>query len=220
MVRTAISTLLVALPAWAAPVTYVLDAEKTELLAFTEPTGIFKGASHSHVIKATGVTGKIVFDADAVTSSWVTVGFPVSGLVVDEPELRKREGMTAELTQRDREDIAKAMRSPRQLDAQKFPGISFDSTKVTKTGDGKLEVTGRMAIHGVRKTITLPVTYKIDGDTFRGEGTITLGHKDFGLERYTAVMGTVQNAEPIRLRILLVGVTKSADLSMEDLQGK
>jgi polyisoprenoid-binding protein YceI len=210
MTRVALITLLCAATSWAAPVTYALDPEKSELLAFTSPTGIFEGASHSHVIRAQKISGKIIYDADAVASSWVTVSFPVDAMVVDEPALRTREGMTTMPTERDREDVTRTIRSPKQLDASRFPSISFDSTRVVKLDDGKLEVTGRLGIHGMRKTITLPIDFKLTTEGFRGEGTYTFNHKDFGIQTYSALMGTVRNAEPIRLKILLVGIPRTA----------
>ena len=49
------------------------------------------------------------------------------------------------------------LRSPDFFDAEKFAAISFESTKVTKSGEGTLEVTGNLTLHGVTKVITLSV---------------------------------------------------------------
>ena len=216
MVRLAPLLALLAAPAFAGETTYVLDPAKTELLAFTEPTGVFKGASHSHVVRAAkGVSGKIVYDADAIGSSSVAVSFPVSGLAVDEPDMRKREGLTKPLSEKDRKSISESMRSEKQLDEKRFGQISFESTKVVSKGEGKLEVTGRMAIHGVKRNITLPISYTVNDGVFTGQGTYTFDHKDFGLEPFVAVLGTVRNAEPIRLKIRLVGSEKAGEKKAE-----
>jgi polyisoprenoid-binding protein YceI len=216
MLRTTVLILLLGLPAAAAPVTFSIDPEKSELLAFTEPTGLLKGASHSHVIRAAkGVAGKIVFDADSIGSSWVSVSFPVTGLVVDEPTLRKREGMKGQPSEKDRGEIDKAMRAENQLDEKHWGQISFDSSKISAKGDGKAEVNGRFALHGVKKNITLPITYSVKDGVFRGEGTVTINHKDFGMEPITAVLGTVRNAEPITIKILLVGNEKQSPVKAE-----
>ena len=53
------------------------------------------------------------------------------------------------------------LRSPRFLDAQKYPTITFQSKKVEAAGDGKLKVTGDLTIHGVTKEVVLDV----DGPT-------------------------------------------------------
>jgi polyisoprenoid-binding protein YceI len=53
------------------------------------------------------------------------------------------------------------LRSPRFLDAQKYPTITFQSKKVEVAGQGKLKVTGDLTIHGVTKEAVLDV----DGPT-------------------------------------------------------
>src|ERR1700685_2769300 len=49
------------------------------------------------------------------------------------------------------------LRSPRFLDAQKYPSITFASKKVEAAGPGKLKVTGDLTIHGVTKEVVLDV---------------------------------------------------------------
>jgi polyisoprenoid-binding protein YceI len=53
------------------------------------------------------------------------------------------------------------LRSPRFLDAQKYPTITFQSRKVEAAGAGKLKVTGDLTLHGVSKEVVLDV----DGPT-------------------------------------------------------
>ena len=80
----------------------------------------------------------------------------------------------------------KHLRSADFFDAEKFPEITFRSTKVTATGKNKYDVTGNLTMHGVTKSITLPVTYL--GNTGAGpdakfgfETTATVNRKDFGI---------------------------------------
>jgi polyisoprenoid-binding protein YceI len=49
------------------------------------------------------------------------------------------------------------LRSPRFLDAQKYPTITFQSKKVEAGGADKLKVTGDLTIHGVTKEVVLDV---------------------------------------------------------------
>ncbi len=53
------------------------------------------------------------------------------------------------------------IRSPNFLDVQKFPTITFHSKQVKAAGEGKLQITGDLTIHGVTKEVTLDV----DGPT-------------------------------------------------------
>jgi polyisoprenoid-binding protein YceI len=80
------------------------------------------------------------------------------------------------------------LKSPDFFDVEKFPTMTFESTAVTKSGDGTYDVTGDLTMHG----ITHPVTLKVDGPTdaiknpwgksVRGvTATGTIQRKDWGL---------------------------------------
>src|SRR6267378_6762680 len=43
------------------------------------------------------------------------------------------------------------------FDVEKFPTLSFKSTRVTRTGDGELAVTGDLTIHGVTRGVVFAV---------------------------------------------------------------
>lgn len=192
----------------AAPVTYELDPQKTELLAITHPGGI-PGASHPHTIHATMVSGKIVWDSEAPAASSVTVSFPTGGLVNDDPALRKREGMK-ELSEGSREAVGNNLREEDQLAPKLFPTIAFDSTAVKDLGYGQLEVKGKLSIRGVEKEIALPVNVAVKDGTFTGEGALIIKHSDFRFRPYSAALGAVKNLDEISLKLKLVGREKAA----------
>lgn len=79
------------------------------------------------------------------------------------------------------------LRSEDFFHVEKYPEITFESTKITKTGDNTYAVTGDLTMRGVTKQITLPVTFLgelVDpwGNTKAGfETAITLNRKDFGI---------------------------------------
>lgn len=78
------------------------------------------------------------------------------------------------------------LRSPDFFDVATHPEIVFKSTKVVAKGGNKFDVTGDFTMHGVTKSITLPVTFL--GEQKFGKGTkagfetaLTLNRKDYGL---------------------------------------
>jgi polyisoprenoid-binding protein YceI len=90
------------------------------------------------------------------------------------------------------------LRSPRFLDAQKFPTITFQSNKVEAAGAGKLKVTGDLTIHGVTKEVVLDV----DGPTpsikdpmgkdrlrMGASATTKINRNDFGVSGLPGVVG-------------------------------
>ena len=90
------------------------------------------------------------------------------------------------------------LRSPRFLDAQKYPSITFASKKVEAAGPGKLKVTGDLTIHGVAKEVVLDV----DGpspsikdpmgkDRLRtgASATTIINRNDFGVSGLPGIVG-------------------------------
>jgi polyisoprenoid-binding protein YceI len=84
----------------------------------------------------------------------------------------------------------KDLRSENFFDAAKYPAITFKSTKIEPKGKDTYEVTGEFTMHGVTKTITVPVKHggflKVKGRTGMGEKTgfeinFPLNRKDFGI---------------------------------------
>jgi polyisoprenoid-binding protein YceI len=85
-------------------------------------------------------------------------------------------------------DRDRDLRSADFFDAEKFPAITFKSTKVERAGEGKLKVLGDLTIKGVTKPVVLEVsgpTGEIKdpgGNTRRGlSATTRINRRDFGL---------------------------------------
>lgn len=84
------------------------------------------------------------------------------------------------------ENRDKDLRSPNFFDVEKYPTITFKSTKIEPKGADSYEVTGDLMMHGVSKPVKLTVKstgfLKIRGVEKAGfEVTGTLNRKDFGL---------------------------------------
>jgi polyisoprenoid-binding protein YceI len=78
------------------------------------------------------------------------------------------------------------LRSPDFFDAEKFPAITFKSTAIKAKSKTEFDVTGDFTMHGVTKSVTLPVTFLGFAKTQRGEKAgfeieTTLNRKDYGV---------------------------------------
>jgi polyisoprenoid-binding protein YceI len=80
----------------------------------------------------------------------------------------------------------KHLRSADFFDVEKYPEITFKSTKITPKGQNAYDVTGQFTMHGVTKEITVPVSFL----GFMGSGPtekagfsadFTLNRKDYGI---------------------------------------
>ncbi|HET7710708.1 MAG TPA: YceI family protein, partial [Thermoanaerobaculia bacterium] len=87
----------------------------------------------------------------------------------------------------DNENRDKHLRSSDWFEVEKYPTITFKSTKVEPAGKDKFNVTGNLTMRGVTKAVTLPVTFLGYGkdpwgnDRAGFEAETTLDRKDYGL---------------------------------------
>jgi polyisoprenoid-binding protein YceI len=118
----------------------------------------------------TGVTGVLTLDVQDVTKSHIKTS-------IDAASINTREA-----------DRDTHLKSADFLDVEKFPTLTFDSTRMTRTGEGELEVEGDLTIHGV----TRKVVFAVEGPTPPGKdpwgntrigwtATTKINRKDFGL---------------------------------------
>jgi len=81
----------------------------------------------------------------------------------------------------------KDLRSANFFDVEKFPEITFKSTRVRPAGKDRYDVTGTLTMHGVAKEVTLPVSLLGFGkdpwgnDRAGFEIATTIDRKDYGI---------------------------------------
>jgi polyisoprenoid-binding protein YceI len=80
------------------------------------------------------------------------------------------------------------------LNAAEYPTLTFKSTGVKKGEGDKLEVTGDITIHGVKKSITVPVEKTgeavMQGRALVGfEGVFTIKRSEFGITEMANALG-------------------------------
>ncbi|HJT27673.1 MAG TPA: YceI family protein [Pyrinomonadaceae bacterium] len=124
----------------------------------------------------TGVTGVLTLDEQDITKSHVET-------TIDAATINTREA-----------DRDTHLKSADFLDVEKFPRLTFTSTRVTRSGEGELLVEGDLTIHGV----TRRVEFTVEGPTPPGKdpwgntrigwtATTKINRKDFGLTWNTAL---------------------------------
>lgn len=192
------------LPALAAPTVAKLDAQRSELHARLYKSGVASGLAHNHVVEATAMAGTVTYDPEAPASFEIAVTVPVASFKADAARLRHRYQLEGTLDKDDRETIEENLRAKDQLNAKKFPTITFKSTAVTQTGPGKYTVKGDLTIRGKTRSVELPTTVTMGPDGFEGTGKLRINHKMFGFEPYSAMLGAIKNQEKIDLILKLV----------------
>jgi polyisoprenoid-binding protein YceI len=175
----AAAVVLAAGQASAAPVSYRIDPNHTNVIATWDHFGFSRPSAHFGQ-----ADGTIVYDADNIGQSSVNVTLPLTGL----------NAFVA--------DFDAHLRSGDFFDAGKYPDATFASTKVEAAGDNKLRVFGDLTMRGVTKPVVLDVTLNKsdvgrDGQPRIGfDATTTLKRSDFGLGLYAP---KVSDAVEIRI---------------------
>ena len=176
--------------AFAAPVTYKIDPNHTNVLASWSHFG-FSNPS----INFGEADGTIVYDADKVSASSVQVTLPLKGLSANAA------------------DFYDHLTSGDWFDAAQFPAATFKSTQVESVGEGKLKVTGNLTIKGVTKPVVLDVTLNKAGEQPMAkraavgfDATATVKRSDFGLAKYVPNV-----SDEVKLRITTEAVVPKAE---------
>ena len=154
--------------AFAAPLTYKIDPNHTDVVASWSHFGFSNPIAHFGK-----VDGFITYDPAKVGESKVEVTIPLAGLNSHV------------------EAFDEHLRSDDFFDAANHPNITFKSTSVKSAGKDKLAVTGDLTIKGITKSVTLDVTINKLGvqpmakrEAAGFEATTTIKRSDFGVGKY------------------------------------
>jgi polyisoprenoid-binding protein YceI len=168
LAAAALSLVMTAGAALAAPLTYKIDANHTDVVASWSHFGFSNPIAHFGQ-----VDGFITYDPANVAASKVEVTLPLAGLNSHVP------------------DFDEHLRSDDFFDAAKFPTVTFKSTSVKAAGKGKLSVIGDLTIKGITKPVTLAVTINKIGEQPMAKraaagfnATTTIKRSDFGVGKY------------------------------------
>jgi polyisoprenoid-binding protein YceI len=191
-----------ALPAGAATRTYVIDSSASAVQVHVGKSGVFGFAGHTHEVAAERFEGRVDADPDDLARSSVELSFEASGLKVSaqgEPE-------------GDAPKVQEVMAGPKVLDVSRFPAIRFRSRQVAgrRAADGayELQVSGEISLHGVSRTVTVPVRVELSGATLTASGRTALAQRAFGMEPVSAGGGTVKVKNEVGIEFRIVARVK------------
>lgn len=168
-----------------------IDSTGSKLIVHAFKTGLFSGFADNHEIEAPIVEGSI--DESAQRANFVV-------------ESRSMKVLDPQLSDDKRRQVQQRMVGPEVLDVERFPKITFESTKVEQTGEGQFLVAGRLSLHGV----TRPVSVKVRRESGRYLGSCSLKQRDFGIEPISIVGGTVKVKDELKIDFDIRTATQDA----------
>ena len=124
----------------------------------------------------TKFTGTVMLDEDDISKSSVTATIDMASI-------------DTRVEPRDTD-----LKSSKFFDVATYPTMTFQSTKISKTGDGTVKMTGNLTLHGVTKEVTFDVsgptgTVNQNGVRRGAEATAKISRKDFGVTADPLIIG-------------------------------
>ena len=177
------------------------------VLVYKDPDTVAAGLSHDHVVRAQGWSGSFKWDPAEPQTCNVSIKVPVDKLVADEDHMRKKTGLDSVVKDSDRAKIRKAMLGSDQLEASKYPNISFTGTKCVPTGNG-VKVAGMFKMHGKSKPLATVMKLDSNGKRLTATGTFKLKATDFGFQPFSAGFGALKNQNEMKFSVRFVGDAK------------
>ena len=175
-ISLAVAILLVAIagPAYGRQYVYTIDPGHADIVFSISHLGFSKTFGRFNT-----VSGQIIVDEETPARSSVLV-------IIDATSIDTNHSA------RDRH-----IRSPEFLDVKKYPEIRFQSRQLRMTGPTKALVTGDFTMHGVTKTIALPVRLSKIGEHPIAKGTlvagfssmVTINRSEYGVRSFSPAIG-------------------------------
>lgn len=194
-----------------------IDRDASVFAVVTGKAGLAKGLAHEHLVTAHGYQVELAFDGAEPADVRFSFETETASLVIDDAdekaalgEALREAGVTTEpfaaVSPKDQAKIRASMLAADQLDSVKHPKITATLSGLAPVGNAPSPVQGELALTVVGKTVTKPIR----ADWEEKDGTLTLhAHgtfrfTDFGIEPYSAGLGTVRVADGFHVWVRLV----------------
>ena len=164
-------------------------SQRDSLLQVTTGTeGLLAGLAHDHTIVAESFAGQVEYDPAAPSNMRIDVALKSASLKVIDRDVDEstRNQIQANMVE--------------MLQPQVHPTMRFVSNQV-KVVEGGLEASGVMTICGQQKPLTIALKVVKSGAGHRVTTEFSLNHSDFGLEPYSAALGTIRVADALTFTI-------------------
>jgi polyisoprenoid-binding protein YceI len=178
-------------------VEYAIDPKASQFTVQAFASGLISAVAHSPKIAIRDWTGKATFVPETLREATVKVTIRTSTLEVLD-----------ELRENDRRELHRVMYDD-VLETKRFPEVTFDSTHVSadKQKDSlyRVNVEGRLSLHGNTNNQAFVAQVALGVDTFRAHGEFTLLQTDYGIKIASIAGGTLKLQDELKFRFYVVG---------------
>jgi polyisoprenoid-binding protein YceI len=180
---------------------YRVDAQRSQIIVYAYRGGQLARVGHDHVISSRELRGYIHLPPNPSTGS-ADLYLALDSLQADEPVLRAQAGFTTEPSPA---DVAATRRNmlEKVLEAAQHPFVVLHIGEL-RDGPTAPVLSGEMTLHGVTRTLRLPVEIERTGDALAVDGGFSLRQSDFGIKPFSVLGGAlkVEDQLDVRFRVL------------------
>jgi polyisoprenoid-binding protein YceI len=177
---------------------YALDDSQSKFFARAFAGGLLWFKGKDHLVAVREFTGQAQITPGAITPASLEITAKAASMV----ETRDV------FTEQEKQIINKELREI-VLEPDKYPDITFKSTRVTGKSTGadryELKIEGALTLHGVTRGITIPTEVTLSGNDMRARGEFSIDRDDFGVKATSAFHGMVRVRNNIKFTFDIVG---------------
>jgi hypothetical protein len=177
---------------------YTVDPSASDIHWLVYKAGTFSKLGHNHVISVAGLTGRVTM-AGNLADSRFDLSFPVTSLVVDDPQLRAGlgEDFASVPTADDKAGTHKNMLTDKVLDGERFQTISVKGSGPSGAAESQtLKITVELLGRAIE--LTVPTKVVVTGDTLTASGEFELTHEALGMTPFSVMLGALQVADNMK----------------------
>ena len=169
---------------------YTVDGRGSRLTINANATGVLSAFGHNPVIAARDMSGDVRFSPEKLDSATVQLRVAAASLAVQN-----------DMSDKDKREMGRKMLEE-VLEISKYPDILYEasSARIEKITEGRLRVDldGRLSLHGVTRSQRVSVQAFVIGDTLRAQGEATVRQTDFGITLVSAAGGTLKIKDEVK----------------------
>jgi polyisoprenoid-binding protein YceI len=177
---------------------YALDDSQSKFFARAFAGGLLWFKGKDHLVAVREFTGQAQITPGSITPASLEITAKAASMV----ETRDV------FTEQEKQIINKELREI-VLEPDKYPDITFKSTRVTGKSTGadryQLKIEGNLTLHGVTRGITIPTEVTVSGNDMRARGEFSIDRDDFGVKATSAFHGMVRVRDNIKFTFDIVG---------------
>lgn len=164
---------------------FVIDARRSRFTVQAFATGILSAMGHNPIIGIRTFSGEVEFDPDSLQAGGFQLTIQAESLAVVD-----------DISDKDRREIERLMKTD-ILEIEKYPQIHFEApARIAVKGIGgslySATLDGKLSLHGVARTESIPARITLMGDMLRASGNFTLLQSNYQIKPVSVAGGALK----------------------------